>query len=133
MLYFLTVKDAEVVAISTDSEYSHLAWITTPRKQGGLGEMKIPILADKSHKISKDYGVLDEIRGISLKALFIIDPRQLIRHINLNDISISRSVDEILRIIKRCQFVDQFGDTCPLGPLQQQNTFIPNSIYFDIT
>ncbi|KAL2716857.1 Peroxiredoxin [Vespula squamosa] len=125
--------NAEVVAISTDSEYSHLAWITTPRKQGGLGEMKIPVLADKSHKISKDYGVLDEIRGISLMALFIIDPRQLIRHINLNDVSISRSVDEILRIIKKCRFVDQFGDTCPLGPLQQQHTFTPNSIYFDIT
>ncbi|XP_035741662.1 peroxiredoxin-2-like [Vespa mandarinia] len=125
--------NAEVIAISTDSEYSHLAWITTPRKQGGLGEMKIPVVADKSHKISKDYGVLDEIQGISLRALFIIDPKQLIRHVNLNDVSITRSVDEILRLLRACQFVDQFGNTCPLGPLQQQHVFIQNSIYFDTT
>lgn len=98
--------------------------------------MKIPVLADKNHKISKDYGVLDEIRGISLRALFIIDPKQLIRHVNLNDVSISRSVDEILRLLRACQFVDKYGDSCPLGPLQQrqqQHVFQPNSIYFDTT
>lgn len=62
-----------VIGCSTDSEFSHLAWINTPRKQGGLGEMKIPLLADKSMKISKDYGVLDEESGISFRGLFIID------------------------------------------------------------
>ncbi|XP_014607922.1 PREDICTED: peroxiredoxin-2-like [Polistes canadensis] len=125
--------NAEVVAISTDSEYSHLAWITTPRKQGGLGEMKIPVLADKNHKISKDYGILDEIRGIAIRALFIIDPKQLIRHVNLNDTAITRSVDEILRLLQACQFADQFGDTCPFGPVQQKRASMHNSIYFDTT
>lgn len=62
-----------VIACSTDSEYSHLAWINTPRKQGGLGEMKIPLLADKSMTISKSYGVLDEESGVPFRGLFIID------------------------------------------------------------
>lgn len=62
-----------VIACSTDSEYSHLAWINTPRKQGGLGEMKIPLLADKSMTISKAYGVLDEESGVPFRGLFIID------------------------------------------------------------
>lgn len=65
--------DTVVIACSTDSEYSHLAWINTPRKQGGLGEMNIPLLADKSMSISKAYGVLDEASGIPFRGLFIID------------------------------------------------------------
>lgn len=69
---FDKIKTA-VIACSTDSEYSHLAWINTPRKQGGLGEMKIPLLADKSMKIAKDYGVLDEDSGVPFRGLFIID------------------------------------------------------------
>jgi alkyl hydroperoxide reductase subunit AhpC len=48
----------EIVAASTDSEFSHLAWVNTPRKQGGLGKMNIPILADKTKDISRRYGVL---------------------------------------------------------------------------
>lgn len=64
-----------LIACSTDSEYSHLAWINTPRKQGGLGEMKIPILADKSMQISRDYGVLDEESGVAFRGLFIIDTK----------------------------------------------------------
>lgn len=71
---FQKIKTA-VIACSTDSEYSHLAWINTPRKEGGLGEMKIPILADKSMKIAKDYGVLDEESGVPFRGLFIIDAK----------------------------------------------------------
>lgn len=69
---FKKIKTA-VVACSTDSQFSHLAWVNTPRKQGGLGEMAIPLLADKSSAISKAYGVLDENTGIPFRGLFIID------------------------------------------------------------
>jgi alkyl hydroperoxide reductase subunit AhpC len=68
-----------VIAASTDSEFSHLAWVNTPRKQGGLGEMQIPILADKTKKIARDYGVLIEEEGIALRGLFIIDPKGTVR------------------------------------------------------
>ncbi|XP_034183983.1 peroxiredoxin-like [Osmia lignaria lignaria] len=106
----------DLVAISTDSQYSHLSWIITPRKQGGLGEMKMAVLSDKNHKISREYGVLDEKEGIALKGLFIIDKKQIIRYISLSEITLSRSVDETLRILQACQFVDKFGGTCPAGP-----------------
>jgi peroxiredoxin (alkyl hydroperoxide reductase subunit C) len=68
-----------VIAASTDSEFSHLAWVNQPRKQGGLGEMQIPILADKTKKIARDYGVLIEEEGIALRGLFIIDPKGTVR------------------------------------------------------
>lgn len=60
---------------STDSHFSHLAWVNTPRKQGGLGQMNIPLLADKSLSIARSYGVLDEETGIAFRGLFIIDPK----------------------------------------------------------
>lgn len=106
----------KIVAISTDSQYSHLAWVITPRKQGGLGNMDIVVLSDKNHKISKMYGVLDEEEGISVKALFIIDENQLIRYITIHEVCSSRSVDETLRILEACKFVDKYGNTCPAGP-----------------
>ena len=59
----------------SDSEYSHLAWTNLSRRKGGLGEMKIPMLADKTHQISKEYGVLKEDEGIAFRGLFLIDPK----------------------------------------------------------
>ena len=104
--------------MSTDSQYSHFAWSTTPRKQGGLGEVNMPLLSDKNHKISKDYGILDESTGTPLRALFVIDKKQILRHVTVNEPAIPRSVDEILRVIQACQFVDKYGDICPMGPKQ---------------
>lgn len=101
--------------------YAHLAWAITPRKQGGLGELNIPILSDKNHNISKLYGVLDAKEGISQKALFVIDKKQLIRYIMINEICTARSVDETLRIVEGCKFVDEFGATCPAGPRDKLN------------
>ncbi len=68
------------IGISTDSKFSHFAWATQPRKEGGLGpDLKVPLIADKSMKISRDYGVLLEDEGISLRGLFIIDPKGVLR------------------------------------------------------
>ncbi len=61
--------DVAVLAASTDSQFSHLAWINTPRKMGGLGEMNIPVLADTNHAISRDYGVLKEDAGIAFRSV----------------------------------------------------------------
>lgn len=80
----------KVIAASTDSQFSHLAWINTPRKQGGLGEMNIPLLADKSGKIARDYGVLDEESGIPFRGLFIIDDKQKLRQVTINDLPVGR-------------------------------------------
>ena len=77
-------------------EFSHLAWINTPRKQGGLGEMNIPLLADKTKSIAKDYGVLIEEAGVALRGLFIIDPKGIVRQITINDLPVGRDVEDLL-------------------------------------
>ncbi|XP_018305237.1 peroxiredoxin-2-like [Mycetomoellerius zeteki] len=121
---------SEVVAVSTDSKFSHFAWVTTPRKQGGLGEMKIPLLSDKNHQIARDYGVLNEKQGYAYRALFIIDRQQIIRHVTINDQDLPRSVDEVLRVIKACCFVDKNGSLCPYGPVPTNNAFGEEPDYF---
>lgn len=105
----------EVVAASCDSHYSHLAWINTARKEGGLGQMNIPLLADKSMKIARDYGVLDESSGVPFRGLFIIDPKQNVRQVTVNDLPVGRSVDETLRLVQAFQFTDEHGEVCPAG------------------
>ncbi|ORY95671.1 thioredoxin-like protein [Syncephalastrum racemosum] len=107
--------DCEVIAASTDSEFSHLAWVNTPRKQGGLGEMNIPIVADKTKKVAREYGVLLEDAGVALRGLFIIDPKGIVRQITLNDLPVGRSVDEVLRLVEAFQFTDVHGEVCPAG------------------
>lgn len=102
----------EVVGCSTDSEYTHLAWINTPRKQGGLGDLKIPLLADKNGSIARAYGVLNAA-GVSFRGLFIINGDGILRQITVNDMPVGRSVDETLRLIQAFQFTDQHGEVCP--------------------
>jgi len=102
-----------LLAASTDSKFSHLAWIQQSRKQGGLGEMKIPVLADTSHQLSRDYGVLKEDDGIAYRGLFIIDPKGILRQITINDLPVGRSVDETLRLVQAFQYVEQHGEVCP--------------------
>jgi len=107
--------DCEVVACSVDSEYSHLAWTEKPRKQGGIGKMNIPILSDLTRRISKDYGVYLEDDGVSLRGLFIIDNKGILRQITVNDLPVGRSVDETLRLVQAFQFHAKHGEVCPAG------------------
>lgn len=122
---FKKIKTA-VIACSTDSQFSHLAWINTPRKQGGLGEMAIPLLADKSGSISKAYGVLDEESGIPFRGLFIIDGNGILRQITINDLPVGRSVDETLRLVQAFQFTDEHGEVCPAGWKPGSKTLKPD-------
>jgi len=95
---------AEVVGVSTDSHFTHLAWINTPRESGGLGKIDYPLLADISKNMSRDYGVLvedpeDGMNGAALRGLFIIDDTGKVRSVQVNDDAVGRSVDETLRLI----------------------------------
>jgi len=76
-----TARGASVVFASTDSEYSLLAWTNTSKKDGGLGPVQIPLLSDKNHQLSRDYGVLIEEDGVALRGLFLIDPQGVIRQV----------------------------------------------------
>jgi len=118
--------NTEVIAVSVDSVFTHLAWINTPRKEGGLGKMKIPILADLTKQISKDYGVLLEDAGHTLRGLFIIDDKGTLRQITMNDLPVGRSVDETLRLVQAFQYTDKHGEVCPAGWKPGADTIIPD-------
>jgi len=118
--------NAEVVALSVDSEFTHLAWIKTPRKKGGLGSVTIPLLSDLTKQISKDYGVLLEDVGHTLRGLFIIDGKGILRQITMNDLPVGRSVDETLRLVQAFQYTDKHGEVCPAGWKPGADTIIPH-------
>jgi peroxiredoxin (alkyl hydroperoxide reductase subunit C) len=104
---------AEVIGVSVDSHFTHLAWRNTARKDGGLGELGYPLVADLNKSIARDYGVLIEDAGIALRGLFIIDPEGVIRAATVHDLPVGRNVDEAIRVIKAFQFVAKHGEVCP--------------------
>ena len=106
-----------VIACSTDSQFSHLAWCERERKMGGLGNMQIPLLADKNMAISRAYGVLKEDDGVPFRGLFIIDPQGTLRQITINDLPVGRDVDETLRLVQAFQFVDEHGEVSTMDKL----------------
>ncbi|KAJ0406750.1 hypothetical protein P43SY_004575 [Pythium insidiosum] len=106
----------EVLGCSTNSRYSHLAWINTPREKGGLGQVHIPLLADYNKEIVRAYNVVmeeGEDAGAALRGAFIIDREGILRQMTVNDLPVGRNVDEILRLVEAFQFVDEHGEVCP--------------------
>ncbi|MBN1490888.1 MAG: peroxiredoxin, partial [Phycisphaerae bacterium] len=92
--------------------FTHLAWVNTPRKDGGLGKVSFPLIADLNKEIARAYDVLIE-GGLALRGLFVIDPKGIVRHATINDLPVGRSVDEALRVIQAFQFVEKHGEVCP--------------------
>jgi peroxiredoxin len=104
-LHLILTPHSTSSGVSTDSKFSHFAWSTQTRKEGGLGpNLELPLIADRNMTISRDYGVLIQEEGIALRGLFIIDPKGTLRQITVNDLPVGRSVDETLRLIKAFQF-----------------------------
>jgi alkyl hydroperoxide reductase subunit AhpC len=98
--------NAQVLGCSVDSVYSHKEW-----SEGSLGKMGYPLVSDISHRISRDYGVLLEEKGISLRGVFLIDPDGNLKSYMVNDLSVGRNVDEVLRLLQAFQS----GELCPVG------------------
>lgn len=107
--------NCELIACSVDSFFSHLAWTKQSRNEGGLGEVNFPILSDINKTVSNDYGVLIEDEGISLRGLFLIDDNNIIQHSTINNLSVGRNVEEILRLLEAYQFSAKHGEVCPAG------------------
>lgn len=105
-------KNCEVVGISIDSHFSHLAWKNTPINAGGIGQVQFPLVSDLDKEISKSYGVLLDM-GIALRGLYLIDREGVVRHQVVNDLPLGRNVDESLRMIDALQFTEEHGDVCP--------------------
>ncbi|XP_065583903.1 peroxiredoxin-1-like, partial [Artemia franciscana] len=115
----------EVIGCSTDSHHSHLKWINTPRKQGGLGNINIPLLADENCSIAKSYGVYLEEEDVTFRGLFIIDPKQNLRQVTINDHPVGRSIDEILRLVRAFQFTDKGGEDLSMGEQESDKFNFP--------
>jgi peroxiredoxin (alkyl hydroperoxide reductase subunit C) len=95
--------DTEILGVSTDSQYSHRAWIQTPSDSNGLGRINFPLAADSTQQVARDYGVLIEEEGVALRGLFIIDPEGEVKYQVVNHNDVGRSVDETLRVLQALQ------------------------------
>ena len=122
--------DVNVLGVSIDSHFSHLQWMNTPRKQGGLGGLKYPLVADLTKSISKDYGVLiedGENAGIALRGLFIINPEGVVQHATVNNLPVGRNVEETLRVLQAFQYVQSNPDeVCPANWTPGEKTMKPD-------
>lgn len=107
-------KNCEVIGVSVDSKFTHMAWKNTPVENGGIGTIQYPLVADLKKEIATQYGVLFEAAGVALRGLFLIDTTGVVRHAVINDLPLGRSVDEALRMVDALQFVETHGDqVCP--------------------
>lgn len=105
-------KNAVVIGVSVDSQFTHWAWRQTPRAKGGIGEVGYPLVADLDKKIARAYDVLLN-ESVALRGLFLIDTHGIVRHQIVNDLPIGRSVAEALRTLDALQYTEEHGEVCP--------------------
>merc|ERR1719433_1152595 len=117
-------SNCALVGCSVDSEFTHIAWMETDRKKGGLGELKIPLLADVTRDIAKKYNCLMSV-GHTCRATFIIDGKGIVRHMSFNDPPVGRSPEEVLRLVQGYQYTDEHGEVCPAGWTKGKKTIKP--------
>lgn len=120
---------AEILGVSVDSEFSHLAWIQTDRKAGGVGDLNYPLVSDIKKDIGAAFNVLDPEAGVALRGLFIIDKEGVIQHSTINNLSFGRNVDETLRTLQAIQHVQSHPDeVCPAGWQPGDKTMTPDPV-----
>ncbi len=102
----------QILGVSVDSHFSHLAWRNTPRTNGGIGSVTYPLVADLNKQIATDYDVLLP-GGVALRGLFLVDKQGVVRHQVVNDLPLGRNVDEALRMVEALQFFEANGEVCP--------------------
>ncbi|KAJ2622057.1 cTPxI, partial [Coemansia sp. RSA 1694] len=105
--------DCSVAVCSTDSEFVHYNWRQQARKNGGIGQVAVPMLADRTRAMSRSYSVLCEESGQAFRGLFIVDRKQIVRIAQINDMAVGRSVDEALRLVSALKYTDEHGQVCP--------------------
>ncbi len=103
--------NADILAISTDSKFSHKAWMNTPRSNFGLEKLNFPLGSDMNRELAKELGVLLEDMSIALRGTFIIDPNGVVQYMNVHNLDVGRNVDEILRVLAALNS----GGLCPLN------------------
>lgn len=107
-------RNVEVIGVSIDSHFSHLAWKNTAVNNGGIGQVGYPLVADIKHEVCKAYDV-EADGGVAYRGSFLIDKSGVVRHQVVNDLPLGRNVDEMLRMVDALQFTEEHGEVCPAG------------------
>ncbi len=107
-------RGIEVIGCSVDSQFSHFAWKNTPVNEGGIGQVRYPLVADLDKKISKKYDVLFN-KSVALRGSFLIDKNKVVRHAVINDLPLGRNIDEMIRMVDAMLFTDEHGEVCAAG------------------
>lgn len=107
-------KDVQVIGVSVDSKFSHWAWRNTKVKDGGIGPVSFPLVADLSKQIARDYDVLKD-EEVAFRGSFLIDKDGVVQHQVVNNLPLGRNIDEMLRMVDALQFHEEHGEVCPAG------------------
>jgi peroxiredoxin (alkyl hydroperoxide reductase subunit C) len=107
-------RGVEVIGVSVDSHFSHLAWKNTPVEQGGIGHVQYPLVADITKSIARDYDVLVN-ESVALRGSFLINKEGIVEHQVVNNLPLGRNIDEMLRMVDSLQFTEEHGEVCPAG------------------
>ena len=109
-----TSRGINVIGVSVDSQFSHFAWKNTPIEEGGIGQVRYPLVADLNKQIARDFNVLLN-ESVALRGSFLIDTDGTVRHAVINDLPLGRNIDEMLRMVDAMLFTNEYGEVCPAG------------------
>ncbi|AJC88240.1 peroxiredoxin [Campylobacter insulaenigrae] len=107
-------RGIEVIGVSCDNEFSHFAWKNMPVNQGGIGQVKFPLVADLTKQIARNFDVLFG-EAVALRGSFLLDADGTIRHAVINDLPLGRNIDEMIRMVDTMLFTNEHGEVCPAG------------------
>ncbi|WP_297894189.1 peroxiredoxin [uncultured Campylobacter sp.] len=107
-------KGIEVIGVSCDSEFTHLAWKNTPVNTGGIGKVQFPLVSDITKDIARSFDVLFG-NAVALRGSFLLDKDGTVRHAVINDLPLGRNIDEMLRMVDTMLFTNEHGEVCPAG------------------
>lgn len=119
-------RGAEVLGCSVDDLDTHQRWLNTDKKSGGVQGITYPLISDVGGELSRLYGVLDSVSGLSFRGSFLIDKEGIVRHLVVNDLPLGRSIDEEMRVLEALIFFEQHGLVCPANWQQGQRAMAPN-------
>lgn len=105
-------RKTQLIGVSVDSQFTHHAWRNTPVDQGGIGQVKFPLVADLDKSIARDFGVLFN-ESVALRGTFLIDKAGVVRHAVVNDLPLGRNIEEAVRMVDSLKFHEEHGEVCP--------------------
>ena len=120
----LKERNTEIIGVSIDSHFTHLAWRNTPVDKGGIGQVGFPLVADIKHEIVQAYGI-EHDDGVALRGSFLIDREGIVQHMVINNLPLGRNIDEMVRLVDALQFTEEHGEVCPAGWKKGESGMVP--------